>query len=1148
MKRTSLLIGIVYMLLVGTGLQTEVKSQTHKTSGADFLKICPGARQLALGNAFTGLADDTNTLFWNPAGLFSLTDWGANFMHNSWLVDLQMESFSLVFPNWWDRFRFGVFGLQLWSPPWDNTGGKQPSGEYRDLMMGAGVAVKLLPNWQLGVNGKVIHRKLGGYSTSTVATDLGMLCRFQELGSLGVAVQNLGLPISSHGVKEKLPLSFNLGIGYGIRVGNWLRPTLVSDLSYDALDQRLDSALGIEVWLGDILALRAGFHRESSVTDLTFGLGFRWRFLNVDYTFLPFRGRLTSFSHPLSSYQMALNAKSLLPAPFHIIHPGLKRKTLSHLTPHLGRQPVDTYETLETTVRNHYGSWSEEQIWDFLRQFVLIIDPGDTVKFVWHGSKDALGDGQLSYRITLYQLPDSNLFRGCERFFSGQRKKITPIYSERLPEERLKSQGRYLEHDLLIWDRGRFREGPYLWLVEAIDRDGHRRECREKALGFYLYYTLAPVPLFPKEDQKIRPELTPEGMKNFRWIEVGSKGKGDGTSGEMGTRKRAELRVNLKWKPGRLGVGRTKYEVFLKPAYGDEPYQKVYEGYDLQCDLWLPYGSKPKRYVWYVVAKLGKKQKKSQQRSFILSPIQLSPPQDFLAPDLETYEFNLKTLANLSPVLLQTEERAEVILDRPLIPFVFFKPGSAEVEKVSKEEFLASRDSLVAHLKANPDVVLHIKGYVDAKSDGVSGERARELSLARAAAVRQFLLQIAPELSEQVQVDTLPPEEVFTPRIIERTTKAEELARIEAENRRVSLEASLRRAVAREGDRPEELVSDEGFVALLNRLLARNPDLTMMVGAPTVKQLVASVRALRRSVDFPERIFTYLSGPGGRKIHLHLSAEKLIYKPTMPRIIRSKLGRSFFSVKIDTLRAPTPFRWWMYLAPAKEASQQGYSPNRIPVDSGYVSQNYQLWQHQLSWYSPGPLNLRWNPDNPYLLVLDVELELAGIRNRFLRPIQFQPQKEHRQTYRMVLVQHVFASEASESRFLEARIQDIVKDILALKPKAIEHAAITGHACTIGPAEYNLHLSYNRAQHTYQVLVRQLDVLIGLKEHTEEAKRLKEIFRNQIHAFGFWVPYRFEPQLLRPGMREKKEVVEELNRSPLQRVRNRRTEIQLTLRY
>ena len=39
------------------------------TTGAQFLRICPGARPAALGGAFTAVTDDANAVAYNPASI-----------------------------------------------------------------------------------------------------------------------------------------------------------------------------------------------------------------------------------------------------------------------------------------------------------------------------------------------------------------------------------------------------------------------------------------------------------------------------------------------------------------------------------------------------------------------------------------------------------------------------------------------------------------------------------------------------------------------------------------------------------------------------------------------------------------------------------------------------------------------------------------------------------------------------------------------------------------------------------------------------------------------------------------------------------------------------------------------------------------------
>ena len=53
------------------------------TTGAEFLNTCLGARPSGMGNAFSAIADDVNTVLWNPAGLVLLEEKEASFTYTN---------------------------------------------------------------------------------------------------------------------------------------------------------------------------------------------------------------------------------------------------------------------------------------------------------------------------------------------------------------------------------------------------------------------------------------------------------------------------------------------------------------------------------------------------------------------------------------------------------------------------------------------------------------------------------------------------------------------------------------------------------------------------------------------------------------------------------------------------------------------------------------------------------------------------------------------------------------------------------------------------------------------------------------------------------------------------------------------------------
>ena len=63
---------IKYIILACLFISSTIVGQTVSkvgTTAAQFLKIGIGARALALGGAYSAIADDASALYWNPGGL-----------------------------------------------------------------------------------------------------------------------------------------------------------------------------------------------------------------------------------------------------------------------------------------------------------------------------------------------------------------------------------------------------------------------------------------------------------------------------------------------------------------------------------------------------------------------------------------------------------------------------------------------------------------------------------------------------------------------------------------------------------------------------------------------------------------------------------------------------------------------------------------------------------------------------------------------------------------------------------------------------------------------------------------------------------------------------------------------------------------------
>ena len=66
------------------------------------LKIGVGARAPAMGNTFVAVADDVNSIYWNPSALGRLSRPQFSAMHSEWLADVRYEwiGFAQSFGKW----------------------------------------------------------------------------------------------------------------------------------------------------------------------------------------------------------------------------------------------------------------------------------------------------------------------------------------------------------------------------------------------------------------------------------------------------------------------------------------------------------------------------------------------------------------------------------------------------------------------------------------------------------------------------------------------------------------------------------------------------------------------------------------------------------------------------------------------------------------------------------------------------------------------------------------------------------------------------------------------------------------------------------------------------------------------------------------
>lgn len=78
-----------------------------RTSTAQFLKLGVGARAVAMGEAYSAIADEASAVYWNPGALTNIESRSATLMHAIYLEDTSFDYAAFV----QNLGRWGVVGL-----------------------------------------------------------------------------------------------------------------------------------------------------------------------------------------------------------------------------------------------------------------------------------------------------------------------------------------------------------------------------------------------------------------------------------------------------------------------------------------------------------------------------------------------------------------------------------------------------------------------------------------------------------------------------------------------------------------------------------------------------------------------------------------------------------------------------------------------------------------------------------------------------------------------------------------------------------------------------------------------------------------------------------------------------------------------------
>jgi long-subunit fatty acid transport protein len=257
------------------------------TTGAQFLNVPVFARSVALGEAYTGYADDAGVLEYNPAGLCNVFAKEAWISYLSYFGNSSFQSFSVALP--YRNFVLGFGGKYQYTSDTEVDSYGVDKGKFSDtdLSLMPAIAYKINPDFAFGCSIKTIYQTLKNRTAAGFAVDMGSYYHFpMQKVSLGAAISNIGPGLKFVDEEDPLPLTFKIGGAWELVAKSVLLLEVVRPS-----DGNLLQRFGMEYHATEPLWLRIGWkvnrRKFSDYTGLTAGFGLRVNKFYLDYAFAP---------------------------------------------------------------------------------------------------------------------------------------------------------------------------------------------------------------------------------------------------------------------------------------------------------------------------------------------------------------------------------------------------------------------------------------------------------------------------------------------------------------------------------------------------------------------------------------------------------------------------------------------------------------------------------------------------------------------------------------------------------------------------------------------------------------------------------------------------------------------------------------------
>jgi hypothetical protein len=279
--RSKVIVGAVLLVLVpGLAFGSTRPFEKVGTFAAQFLKIGVSARAAGMGSAYTAVANDATSIYWNPAGMVELTRTQVTLNSVVWPADIDIYFAGAVFTTPYFPGTFGISARALTMDPMEERTIYMPQGTKRffdagDMSFGLSYAMWFTDRFSAGITAHFIHMGLADKSVETMAFDFGLLYRIGIQGmKLGMMIQSLGGEVDFDDRASKLPTLFRVGLSVDAYRRGAHALLATGEFSHPA-DNKERMNVGMEYVFNQFFFLRSGYNINYDTQGLAWGVGFR---------------------------------------------------------------------------------------------------------------------------------------------------------------------------------------------------------------------------------------------------------------------------------------------------------------------------------------------------------------------------------------------------------------------------------------------------------------------------------------------------------------------------------------------------------------------------------------------------------------------------------------------------------------------------------------------------------------------------------------------------------------------------------------------------------------------------------------------------------------------------------------------------------